>query len=63
MTLWVYITAFLTSLSANHADIEQEAPRAAAAVQAAYATFAKEPEPAKKPATKAPCPTGNCPKP
>jgi len=60
MNLWAYITAVLTALSADHSQIEQEAPRAAAAVQAAYATFAPEPAPAKK--NDPPCPTGKCPK-
>lgn len=40
--LWAWITAFLTSLSADPHAADREAPKAAAAVAVAYASFAKE---------------------
>ena len=39
MSIYRSILAFLASLSADPAEIDREAPRAAAAVAAAYATF------------------------
>lgn len=40
--LWAWITAFLTSLSADPHAMDVEAPKAAAAVTVAYASFAVE---------------------
>jgi hypothetical protein len=40
--LWAWIAAFLTSLSADPRDVDVEAPKAAAAVSVAYASFATE---------------------
>ena len=60
--MWRYLLAILAALSADPAQIDQEAPRASAAVSAAYATTAVEkapqpqPEPPKpKPAICADC--------
>ena len=60
--MWQYILSVLAALSADPAQIDQEAPRASAAVSAAYATTAVEkapqpqPEPPKpKPAICADC--------
>ena len=50
MTLYRSLLAFLASLSADPAEIDREAPRAAAAVAAAYATFAPETAPPPPPA-------------
>ena len=52
MTIYRSLLAFLASLSADPAEIDREPPRAAAAVAAAYATFAPEttPEPPPAPA-------------
>ena len=50
MTLYRSLLAFLASLSADPAEIDREPPRAAAAVAAAYATFAPETAPAPPPA-------------
>ena len=50
MTIYRSILAFLASLSADPAEIDREAPRAAAAVAAAYATFAPDVAPAPPPA-------------
>ena len=49
MTLYRSLLAFLASLSADPAEIDREAPRAAAAVAAAYSTFAPETSPAPPP--------------
>lgn len=50
MTLWRTLLAWLASLSADPAEIDREQPRAAAAVAAAYATFAPDDAPAPPPA-------------
>ena len=50
MTLYRSLLAFLASLSADPAEIDREPPRAAAAVAAAYATFAPEVAPTPPPA-------------
>lgn len=50
MTIYRSLLAFLAALSADPAEIDREAPRAAAAVAAAYATFAPETAPAPPPA-------------
>ena len=50
MTLYRSLVAFLASLSADPAEIDREPPRAAAAVAAAYATFAPETAPTPPPA-------------
>jgi hypothetical protein len=49
--MWQYILTVLASLSADPAQIDLEAPRASAAVSAAYATTAQEkpPEPTPEP--------------
>jgi hypothetical protein len=52
--MWQYILSVLASLAADPAQIDLEAPRASAAVSAAYATTATE---------KAPQPTPEPPKP
>lgn len=49
MNAWRSLLAFLASLSADPAEIDREAPRAAAAVAAAYSTFAPETSPAPPP--------------
>ena len=41
--MWGYLIALLTSLSADPAAIDAEAPKAAAAVAYAYAALATEP--------------------
>jgi len=50
MTPYRSLLAFLASLSADPAEIDREPPRAAAAVAAAYATFAPEVTPTPPPA-------------
>lgn len=50
MTLYRSLLALLASLSADAAEIDREPPRAAAAVAAAYATFAPETAPTPPPA-------------
>ena len=50
MTIYRSLLAFLASLSADPAEIDREPPRAAAAVAAAYATFAPEAAPTPPPA-------------
>lgn len=50
MTPWRTLLAWLASLSADPAEIDREQPRAAAAVAAAYATFAPDDAPAPPPA-------------
>jgi hypothetical protein len=49
MNLYRSILAFLASLSADPAEIDRESPRAAAAVAAAYSTFAPDTSPAPTP--------------
>lgn len=51
--MWKAFLAFLASLTADPAAIDREAPRATAAVAAAYATFATG-EAAPKPGPKPP---------
>jgi len=46
--MWGYLISFLTALSADPAEIDREAPRAAAAVAFAYAALCPEPEAAPK---------------
>jgi hypothetical protein len=50
MTLYRSLIALLASLAADPAEIDREPPRAAAAVAAAYATFAPESAPPPPPA-------------
>ena len=50
MTLYRSLLAFLASLSADPQEIDREPPRAAAAVAAAYATFAPDVAPPPPPA-------------
>jgi hypothetical protein len=50
VTLYRTFLAFLASLSSDPAEIDREPPRAAAAVAAAYATFAPETAPTPPPA-------------
>ena len=50
MTVYRSLLAWLAALSADPAEIDREAPRAAAAVAAAYATFAPETAPPPPPA-------------
>ena len=50
MSIYRSILAFLASHSADPAEIDREPPRAAAAVAAAYATFASDVAPAPPPA-------------
>ena len=50
MTIWHSLVAWLAALSADPAEIDREHPRAAAAVAAAYATFAPETAPTPPPA-------------
>jgi hypothetical protein len=52
--MWQYILSVLAALSADPAQIDREAPKASAAVSAAYAATAPE---------KAPAPTPEPPKP
>ena len=49
--MWQYILSVLAALSADPAQIDLEAPRASAAVSAAYAATAQEqaPEPTPEP--------------
>jgi hypothetical protein len=47
--MWEWIIAFLTWLSADPVMINDQQPRAAAATQAAYASFATEEVPAPTP--------------
>ena len=56
MNLYRSILAFLASLSADPAEVHREPPRAAAAVAAAYATFA--PDTAPPPPAPAACGCG-----
>ena len=60
MTLYRSLLAWLASLSADPAEIDREPPRAAAAVAAAYATFAPEAAPAPPPAPAACGCAGKC---
>ena len=47
--MWDFLIWLLTLLSADPQAIDVEQPKAAAAVTAAYATFANEPAPPPKP--------------
>ena len=59
MTIWRSLLAWLAALSADPAAIDAEAPRAAAAVAAAYATFGDAaPAPAPTPPGPSQCPCG-----
>ena len=49
MTIYRSLLAWLAALSADPQEIDREAPRAAAAVAAAYASFAPETSPAPPP--------------
>jgi hypothetical protein len=60
MNVYRSILAFLASLSADPAEIDREPPRAAAAVAAAYATFAPDVAPAPPPAPAACGCAGKC---
>ena len=60
MTLYRSLLAFLASLSADPQEIDREPPRAAAAVAAAYATFAPETAPTPPPAPAACGCAGKC---
>lgn len=53
--MWQYILSVLAALSADPAQIDQEAPRASAAVSAAYATTATEKAPQPTPEPKPGC--------
>jgi len=53
--MWQYILSVLAALSADPAQIDQEAPRASAAVSAAYATTAIEKPPQPTPEPKPAC--------
>jgi hypothetical protein len=59
MTLYRSLLAFLASLSADPQEIDREPPRAAAAVAAAYSTFAPETSPAPPPIQACGC-EGKC---
>ena len=50
MTIYRSLLSWLAALSADPAEIDREPPRAAAAVAAAYATFAPETAPTPQPA-------------
>lgn len=47
--MWQYILSILAALSADPAQIDREAPRASAAVSAAYAATAQEKAPQPQP--------------
>ena len=53
--MWEYILSVLAALSADPAQIDREAPRASAAVSAAYATTAQEKAPDPTPEPKPGC--------
>jgi hypothetical protein len=53
--MWQYILSVLAALSADPAQIDLEAPRASAAVSAAYATTAQEKAPEPQPEPKPGC--------
>lgn len=53
--MWQYILSVLAALSADPAQIDLEAPRASAAVAAAYATTAVEKAPEPQPEPKPGC--------
>lgn len=53
--MWQWLLAILASLSADPAQIDQEAPRASAAVSVAYAATAPERAPEPKPEPKPGC--------
>ena len=56
--MWQWLLSVLTALSADPAQIDREAPRASAAVSAAYATTA--PEKAPEPQPEPPKPKPGC---
>ena len=60
--MWTWLLSLLASLAADPAQIDQEAPRASAAVSAAYATTAVEraPEPKPEPPTPKPACCTEC---
>ena len=47
--MWQYILSVLAALSADQTQMDREAPRASAAVSAAYATTAQEKAPQPQP--------------
>jgi hypothetical protein len=53
--MWKYILSVLAALSADPAQIDQEAPRASAAVSVAYAATAPDKAPEPKPEPKPGC--------
>jgi hypothetical protein len=55
--MWQWLLSVLASLAADPSQIDREAPRASAAVSAAYATTAQEkaPQPAPEPPKPACC--------
>jgi hypothetical protein len=53
--MWQYILSVLAALSADPAQIDQEAPRASAAVSVAYAATAPDKAPEPKPEPKPGC--------
>jgi len=53
--MWQWLLSVLAALSADPAQIDQEAPRASAAVSVAYAAFAPERAPEPKPEPKPGC--------
>jgi hypothetical protein len=53
--MWQWLLSILASLSADPAQIDQEAPRASAAVSVAYAATAPEKAPEPKPEPKPGC--------
>jgi len=55
-TMWAQLIAILASLAADPAAIDQEAPRACAAVAVAYAATAQERAPEPKPVPPKPAP-------
>lgn len=56
--MWRSLLAFLASLTADPVAVDREAPRAAGAVAAAYATLANEPPPAPTPPKPGECCSG-----
>jgi hypothetical protein len=53
--MWQWLLSILASLSADPAQIDQEAPRASAAVSVAYAATAPDKAPEPKPEPKPGC--------
>jgi len=60
--MWQWLLSVLAALSADPAQIDREAPRASAAVSAAYATTAPEraPEPQPEPPKPKPAVCADC---